>query len=277
LVHLPIGFIVLLAALELLARFQRFSGANSSAGPILALAAPLAILTALCGWLLSRGGAYQSGLLWWHQWTGIGTAAACLAAALLYRLHRQRAYRWCLFSTFPLLAAASHFGGSLTHGTGYLVRYAPEPLRAFLGHGTQPPSSPKNGPQWPDLHVFTGVIQPGLQRDCVSCHGPEKAKAALRLDSLAALLKGSKSGPVIIPAKPGESELLRRLRLPPEDDDHMPPQGKPQPPQDDIVLLEWWIAAGAPADKTAAQLNPPANIAQILAARFGAQASGAPP
>jgi uncharacterized membrane protein/YHS domain-containing protein len=275
LVHLPIGFIVLLAALELMARFPRFPGANRSAGPILALAAPLAILTALCGWLLSHSGGYETRALWWHQWTGIGTAAACLTAALLYRFHRQRAYRWCLFSTFPLLVVASHFGGSLTHGSDYLVRYTPAPLRAFLGHRTQPPASPKNGPQWPDLQVFAGVIQPVLQHDCVSCHGPEKAKAGLRLDSLSASLKGGKSGPVIIPAKAAESEMLRRLRLPPEDDDHMPPVGKPQPAQDDLALLEWWIAAGAPADKTAGQLKPPENIARILAARFGAQAPAA--
>ena len=272
---MPIGFIVLLAALELLARFPRFSHANRSAGLILALAGPLAILTALCGWLLSRAGGYENRLLGWHQWTGIGTAAACLAAGLLYALHRERAYRWCLFSMLPLLALASHFGGSLTHGSDYLVRYAPAPLRAFLGRGNQPRPNPRNGPQWPDLQVFTDIIQPVLQHNCVSCHGPEKAKAALRLDSLSAVLKGGKSGRVLVPGQAAQSELLRRLRLPPENDEHMPPQGKPQPAQDDLALLEWWIAAGAPPDERAGQLNPPANITRILAARFAGQAPGA--
>ena len=270
---MPIGFIVLLAVLELLALFPRFAHANCSAGLILALAAPVAVVTALCGWLLSRGGGYENRLLWWHQWTGISTAAACLAAGILYSSHRQRAYRLCLFSTLPLLMVASHLGGSLTHGSDYLFRYAPGPLRAFLSHATQPPPSPKKDTPWPDIPIFAGIIQPALQRDCVSCHGPEKAKAGLRLDSLSAVLKGGKSGPVIIPAKPAKSEMLRRLRLPPEDDDHMPPQGKPQPAQDDLALLEWWIAAGAPADKTAGQLKPPENVARILAARFGARAS----
>jgi len=275
LVHLPIGFIVLLAALELLACFPRFPRATGNAGLILALAGPLAGGTALCGWLLSLGGGYESRLLWWHQWTGIGTAAACLAAWLLYRRHRQRAYRWCLFLTLLLLVVAGHFGGSLTHGRGYLVRYAPAPLRALLSHGNQPRPNPKNGPQWPDLQVFAGIIQPVLQRDCVPCHGPDKAKAALRLDSLPALLKGGKDGPVVIPGRAAQGELLRRLRLPPEEEDHMPPEGKPQPAQDDLALLEWWIAAGAPGDKTAGQLAPPANVARILAARFSAQAPAA--
>jgi uncharacterized membrane protein len=271
LVHLPIGFIVLLAALELLALFPRFAHANHSAGIILAMAAPVAVVTALCGWLLSRGGGYDTRLLWWHQWTGISTAAACLAAGFLYSTNRQRAYRWCLFSTLPLLLVASHFGGSLTHGSDYLFRYAPALLRAFLNGGAQPTPGQRDARQWPDLPVFGGIIQPVLQRDCTSCHGPEKAKAGLRLDSLSAVLKGGKSGPVIIPAKPDESELLRRLRLPPEDDDHMPPQGKPQPTQDDLALIQWWISAGVPADKPAGQLKPPANIARILAARFGAR------
>jgi len=183
LVHLPIGFIVLLAALELLALFPRFAHANHSAGIILAMAAPVAVVTALCGWLLSRGGGYDTRLLWWHQWTGISTAAACLAAGFLYSTNRQRAYRWCLFSTLPLLLVASHFGGSLTHGSDYLFRYAPALLRTFLNGGAQPTPGQRDARQWPDLPVFGGIIQPVLQRDCTSCHGPEKAKAGLRLDS----------------------------------------------------------------------------------------------
>ena len=58
LVHLPIGLLVLLAFLELLARWPRFNKANASAGSILALAVPASIVTAVCGWLLSRGGGF---------------------------------------------------------------------------------------------------------------------------------------------------------------------------------------------------------------------------
>ena len=61
LVHLPIGLILLLAALELLACLPRFKQANANAGIILTLAVPLAIGTAACGWLLSnRGSAMAS-------------------------------------------------------------------------------------------------------------------------------------------------------------------------------------------------------------------------
>ena len=75
LVHLPIGLIVLLAFLELLACWPRLKKANASAGAILALAVPASIVTAVCGWLLSLGGGYDDRLLQWHKWTGIAVAA----------------------------------------------------------------------------------------------------------------------------------------------------------------------------------------------------------
>jgi uncharacterized membrane protein/YHS domain-containing protein len=273
LVHLPIGLIVLLAALELLSRSRRFRNANSSAGFILALAVPLAVFTVVCGWLLSLGGGYQQHLLQWHKWLGIGTAAACCLAALCYWLDLKTLYRCCLFGTVAVLAVASHFGGSLTHGSDYLVRYAPAPLRSLLGlkHRAQPlPINPGDINQLP---AFAGLVQPVLEQNCVACHGAEKSEAKLRLDSLAALLKGGKSGPALAPGSSGESLILKRLRLPPDDKFHMPPQGKPPLARDDLALLQWWIENGAPADKKVAELKRPATIARILERRFGAPAA----
>ena len=47
LVHLPIGLIVLLVFLELVARFPRFKQANANVGVILALAVPAAAVAVL--------------------------------------------------------------------------------------------------------------------------------------------------------------------------------------------------------------------------------------
>jgi uncharacterized membrane protein len=269
LVHLPIGFLVLLVLLELLARSRRFKNANCAAGVILALAVPAAIFTALCGWLLAQGGGYDPALLQWHRWTGSATAGVCTCAALCYWLNLKRLYRGSLLATIPVLVLASHFGGSLTHGSDYLVRYAPAPLRALLGGPAQPPPVPGQPANLADAEVFAGVIQPLLQKDCVACHGPEKAKAGLRLDSLAAVLKGGQNGVVLAPGKPAESSLITRLKLPPEHDDHMPPDGKPQPEADEIALLEWWVAAGAPEKQKVGELKPTAQMQRILQARSG--------
>jgi mono/diheme cytochrome c family protein len=272
LVHLPIGVILLLALLEGLARFPRFKHADANMGIILAFAVPVAVFSAVCGWLLSLAGGYQARLLQLHKWTGIGTAAILLLAGIFYWLDLKKPYRWSLFASFLVLIVASHFGGSLTHGSDYLVRYAPGPLRAWLNPPpkTQPATVPAKPKDANDAVAFAGVVQPILQQNCLSCHGPQKAKAGLRLDSLAGILKGGDNGPAIVAGKGPESELIRRIRLPSTEEDHMPPEGKPQPSRDDIALLQWWIDAGALADKKVGQLKPPATVARILAARFGA-------
>ena len=272
LVHLPIGLLVLLAFLELLARWPRFNKANASAGSILALAVPASIVTAVCGWLLSRGGGYEDSLLQWHKWTGIAVATMCAGIGLVYWLDLKKLYRWGLVATFAVLVSASHYGGSLTHGKDYLTRYAPGPLRALLG-STITPASARNTPgAVADKRAFADVIQPVLEKNCVSCHGPEKAKAGLRLDTHPGLLKGSEHGPVIVAGKAAESELIRRLTLPPEHDDHMPPAGKPQPSAEDTALLRWWVDAGAPDDKKIGELKVSLAVQQVLDRRFGGAA-----
>lgn len=271
LVHLPIGVIVLLALLEVLARSPRFRQANANVGVILTFAVPIALASAFCGWLLSLAGGYQARLLQLHKWTGIATAAVLLLAGIFYWLDLKKPYRWSLSASFLVLIVASHFGGSLTHGSDYLVRYAPAPLRAWLNPPprTQPAALAAKPKDVNEVEAFAGVVQPILQQNCVSCHGPQKAKAGLRMDSLAGLLKGGDAGPAVIAGKSAQSELIRRLRLPSTEEDHMPPEGKPQPSRDDIALLQWWIDAGAPGDKSVGQLKPPATVARILASRFG--------
>ncbi len=280
LVHLPIGFIILLALVELAACFPRFAKLRDSSGFILTLAAPAAIVTATCGWLLSLAGGYQDHLLAWHKWMGIATAGACTLAALLYLLKWKRLYRVCLAITAAVLVVASHFGGSLTHGSDYLVRYAPAPLRAWLGVAPDLAPSGNKSFSLADAPVFAGVIQPILQQNCVVCHGPEKAKAGLRLDSLPGLLKGSENGAVVVAGKTADSVLLKRVLLPPDSDDHMPPDGKPQPSTDDLALLQWWVTAGTPGNTRVGDLKPPADIEHILEARLGppkAAMNAAPP
>jgi uncharacterized membrane protein len=273
LVHLPIGLIILLAILELLARSRSFKLANSNAGVILALAVPAAAVTVVCGWLLSQAGGYQDKLLQWHKWTGIATAVACAIAGLLYRFDLKKAYRACLFSSVALLVVAGHYGGSLTHGTDYFVRYAPGPLRAWLSSPAKTATPATNHVEVAQLPAFSGVIQPILQQNCVSCHGPEKAKGDLRLDTFEALNKVGKNGPAIVAGKSADSELVKRVRLPETDDDHMPPNGKPQPSSDEIALLEWWINAGASNAKKIGELKPSPRVTQIVAAKFGVPSS----
>ncbi len=52
---------------------------------------------------------------------------------------------------------------------------------------------------------FTSKVKPLMDSRCVSCHGPDKQKGGLRMDSRAALLKGGDTGPALVPGKPAAS------------------------------------------------------------------------
>ncbi len=91
---------------------------------------------------------------------------------------------------------------------------------------------------------FTEHILPILMQNCVKCHGPEKQKAKMRLDSFEAVMKGSSKGSIIVASKPDESKLIKAINLPPGHDDAMPPEGD-RLPKHTIETLRNWIAQGA--------------------------------
>ena len=95
--------------------------------------------------------------------------------------------------------------------------------------------------------TFSSRVAPILEKNCTVCHGAEKQKSDLRLDSHAAALLGAKSGLVVKPGDLKASELFRRITLPENDDDVMPSDGKPHLTTEEIAVLQNWIAAGAPA------------------------------
>src|SRR4051812_20658620 len=85
---------------------------------------------------------------------------------------------------------------------------------------------------------FTERVKPLLDSRCVSCHGTEKQKGGLRMDSRTALLKGGESGPAIVPGKPSKSLLVQAvMHVKPERS--MPPKEKLT--KQDIAVLEKWI------------------------------------
>jgi hypothetical protein len=257
-----------LAALEFAALFPRFKNANASAGFILALAAPLAVVTAVCGWLLSLGGGYDAQLLAWHKWLGTVTAAGAVVVGILFWRGKFLAYRVSLFVTAGVLMAAGHLGGSLTHGSDYLTQYAPAPVKKLFGISvTKKTSVPVSRDELRKLPVFAGVIAPLFENRCVHCHGAEKSKGGLRLDSFAALQDGSDDGAVFKSGDASQSPLIQRLLLPMDSDDHMPPSGKPQLTAGEIALLKWWVNAGAPETNTLDSLAPPPEVLAVLSGR----------
>lgn len=98
-----------------------------------------------------------------------------------------------------------------------------------------------------------------LADKCEKCHGPQKAKGKLRVDSMQALLAGGDAGPAIVPGDPDGSELLRRVRLAPDAEGHMPPRKEPQLTAQEIAVLSAWIR-GLGRKATAAPKPEPALV-----------------
>src|SRR5438874_2394739 len=96
-----------------------------------------------------------------------------------------------------------------------------------------------------DAELFEKRIRPVLHASCLPCHGPEKTKAGLRLDSRGALLRGGDSGPAIKVGDPDASLLLKAIRQT-DPDLAMPPKKAGKKLADDLIRdFESWIRAGA--------------------------------
>src|SRR5438876_9461948 len=113
---------------------------------------------------------------------------------------------------------------------------------------------------------FAKQIQPLLQQNCVKCHGPEKQKAKLRLDSKEAAMKGGKDGVIIVAGDADKSELYRRITLPKGDDDIMPNEGDPLS-KEQTDLVRGWINQRAEWPETAAatETSPSTPLARLPA------------
>src|SRR5205814_10687134 len=95
-----------------------------------------------------------------------------------------------------------------------------------------------------DKVEFAKQIQPILQQNCIKCHGPEKQKGKLRLDSKEAAMKGGKDGLVIVAGEADKSEMYRRITLPKGNDDVMPNEGDTLT-KAQTDLIRDWINQGA--------------------------------
>ncbi|MGE0608827.1 MAG: PSD1 and planctomycete cytochrome C domain-containing protein [Pirellulales bacterium] len=98
----------------------------------------------------------------------------------------------------------------------------------------------------PDEVRFNRDIRPIMSDTCFKCHGPAEQQAGLRLDKREAALAPAESGAIpIVPGKPDDSEIIRRvfstdaaLRMPPADSHKSLTPNQQQ-------LFRRWVAQGA--------------------------------
>ena len=114
------------------------------------------------------------------------------------------------------------------------------------------------------VRFFEIRIRPLLAEHCFQCHGPDKHKGNLRLDSRTGLLAGGDLGAAVTLDTPEQSLLLKAVAYK-DDSLQMPPKGKLTDSQ--IADLTAWIKAGAPYPVTDAPLG---NNAKSISSQSGA-------
>jgi uncharacterized membrane protein len=203
------------------------------------------------------------------------------------------AYRALFFLSFGIMSLGAHFGGNMSHGSKFMTEKAPEPIKSQMiamekwmlsfVEKPKPEKSEEKAPEAPkapeppkvvetpltptspsaptpppapaagEKLVFANLIQPIFAAKCNKCHGEEKQKGDLRLDTYEATMAGGSESAEkknnIVPGKPADS-LSYQLVISAEDEDmHMPPEGKDQLTQEEIAIFKWWIEQGASASQ----------------------------
>lgn len=96
---------------------------------------------------------------------------------------------------------------------------------------------------------FARDVRPILSQYCFKCHGPDDSTrhGGLRLDQREAAIGAGESGAIgIVPQKPEESELVRRILSQDPDEVMPPPHTKQALSEAHKQILQEWIREGAP-------------------------------
>lgn len=259
-VHLPIGFIILGLLLQVVDRNRKQY--TSVIALIYLWSGFSAILACVTGYLQYLGEGYSFDSVKLHLWSGIATA---LFSFLMWARLKDFSITTFLFKIpiltlsalfFILISFTGHQGGNITHGEDYLVEPLPNSIKSALGYEVfEKKEIVLTNENWENANLYTDVVQPILNNNCLSCHNPKKAKGGLLLNTQEGILMGGENGPVIVANHPEKSDLFTRMELPEHDENHMPPDGKTQPSKEEIKLVEAWIENGLTFDKTIRELG----------------------
>ena len=248
-VHLPIGLLVLVPALEIAGVWR--PALREAVAFVLSLAFITSLGSLMLGYLLAYGSGEAGSTVTYHMWGGIALVICILFCVRVrpswYSGTSPFAYPLLLTCALLILVWTAHEGGSITHGSNYLTQYMPASLKRLIpGNPAQNASQTSN-----PTSFYTKHIHPVFDTNCVSCHGESKTSGGLRLDSYDRLMRGGTDGPAIAPGNPDKSLLVNRVTLPVSHKLFMPAEGRPPLRADEIAWIRAWVQQGAsPTDVT---------------------------
>ncbi|MFM7839557.1 MAG: c-type cytochrome domain-containing protein [Chitinophagaceae bacterium] len=268
LVHLPIGFLVLGGVFYFLSLRENFASLHYAALVAVGLGFFAALTSCITGYVLSLGNDYINEPVSRHQYLAILTTGLSLLWTYLLATDQRRLWQQTTaVVTLVALLITGHWGGVLTHGEHYLFPSDSSATIALKG--------PQPLQDIPQAVLYTDVVQPILNEKCVSCHGPAKKKAKLRLDQPEWIRKGGEDGEVVRAADPVGSELIRRIELALDAKAHMPPREKHQLSAAEIQILHWWVESGLSFDQKIGALQPSETILAAFRTLGRSASSGA--
>jgi mono/diheme cytochrome c family protein len=241
--------------------FQNKQLAENTEKLVLVGNALMASMVALLGLFLSKQDAYDTDTLNLHKWGGL--SIAFISWLLIYIKNIATSFKKIIALTYLLvLLFFTHQGAILTHGENALSMPVPE---VKLAEEVKTVDS--------SLTVYEKAIAPILTQKCISCHGPEKMKGQLQLQSPELIIKGGKDGNILNAIQNEEALILQRIHLPNVDEKHMPPIDKLQLTLEELTLLNKWVKAGGNFTKKISELAKTDSLA-ILAMAYKAPTKG---
>ncbi|MCZ0954854.1 MAG: hypothetical protein OXJ56_19970 [Rhodospirillaceae bacterium] len=265
--HLPIGIILAVIALEVASRRRMLQRPESAGSFLWAAAAVTSIVTVALGYMHYFEGGFAGTSATVHMIAGTSVAVLATLAWLLRMWLTSlysRAQHGISAVLVILLVVAGHYGGNLTHGPDFLAEYAPGPIRALAGLEPRRPPVTELAAADPWLDV----VRPMLRARCSSCHNSERRRGMLDLSNYETTLAGGDTGPAISPGNAEGSELYYRITLARDHEDYMPAEGKTPLTDIETEIIRWWIDAGAPAETTLANVDT-ANVGPLLRNQLG--------
>ena len=199
----------------------------------------LSSMVAILGIFLSKQDSYDEQMIFLHQWGGV--AIAFISWTLIYlqksQIFKSKYNYRVQFSIVYLLVIIifTHKGAQLTHGANVINLPQKEVANELQAVKAVTDSN---------ATLYVKAVEPILQQKCVGCHGADKVKGELLLNTPANILKGGKDGNILSFDKDKESMLFERIHLDITHKKHMPPEGKTQLTTEEVAILSRWIKAG---------------------------------
>ncbi|MFM2392046.1 MAG: hypothetical protein RLZZ546_23 [Bacteroidota bacterium] len=247
-VHLPIACLLLAALFQYYISYKQ-RPLQDALHITLIVGTLSAFFACITGYFLSEDHA-QSDTMKYHKWLGLATFL--VSSWALYASHKAHKYsKWLLYALAILVGITGHFGGSLTHGEGYLFAQTKMVERKEIS-------------DIQEALVYEDIISPILSEKCYNCHSNIRQKGKLRLDQISHMLSGGENGPAVLANQSQKSLIVHRMSLPINDEKHMPPKNKPQPTMQELSIIQWWIDNGASSGIKTKDYKQDSKIKHIL-------------